>query len=163
MLISDEYRALNRQLHEQNTGYGGGYKWAEDIYAMAEGTVLDYGCGKGKLKSLFPDLDIQEYDPAIPGKDGMPQPADFVVCNDVLEHVEPEYLDNVLNHLISLTKKKLLLVIACRPGNKFLPDGSRAHRIIKTEEWWLKKLANFGEFTVLAPKSKLELAVVMEK
>ena len=163
MLISEEYRELNRQLHEHNHGYGGGNKWAEFIGEFAEGTVLDYGCGKGHLSKLLPHLNIIEYDPAIPGKDELPEPADTVVCNDVLEHVEPEYLDNVLNHLVSLTKKNLLLVIACRPGNKFLPDGSRAHRIIKSEEWWEKKLAQYGNFIPFPPKSKRELAVVLYK
>jgi SAM-dependent methyltransferase len=163
MLISDEYRKLNRQLHKQNPGYGGGHKWAEYIHSIAEGEVLDYGCGKGKLKKMLPDLDIREYDPAIPGKEDMPEPADLVVCNDVLEHVEPEYLDNVLNHLISLTKKRLLLVIACRPGKKVLPDGRLAHRIVENEEWWIKKLSAFGKFTVLPPKASRELAVMLEK
>jgi len=163
MLISEEYRELNRQLHEQNPGYGGGYKWAEFIKKFSDGTILDYGCGKGKLSSLLPDLEIVEYDPAIKGKDALPEPADTVVCVDVIEHVEPEYLDDVLKHLISLTKKKLLLVIACRPGNKYLPDGRLAHLIVKDEEWWKNKLKEHGDFMPFPPKSKRELAVVMYK
>ena len=41
-------------------------------------------------------FEIKEYDPAIPGKDSLPEPADIVVCSDVLEHIEPNYLLNVL-------------------------------------------------------------------
>jgi len=161
VLISEEYRKLNRQLHDSHPGYGGGFKWADFIKGFATGTVLDYGCGKGRLSSLIPD--VIEYDPAIEGKDALPEPADTVVCVDVIEHVEPEYLDNVLKHLISLTKQRMLLVIACRPGNKYLPDGRLAHLIVEDEEWWQRKLMEHGRFIPIPPKSKRELAVVMYK
>ena len=163
MLISEEYRELNRQLHEENTKYGAGIKWVETINTLSDGTILDYGCGKGNLAKLLPDLPISEYDPAIEGKDSLPEPADLVVCNDVLEHVEPEYLDNVIKHLISLTKKQLLLVIACRPGDKYLPDGRLAHLTVEDEGWWMKKLSQYGDFKKIPPKSKRELAVILTK
>ena len=57
-------------------------------------SILDYGCGKQDLWSaLNSEFDVRNFDPAISGLDGRPQPADFVACIDVLEHLEPEYLD----------------------------------------------------------------------
>lgn len=163
ILISEKYLELNKQLHKANKGYGGGFKWAGFIKEFAEGTVLDYGCGKGQLSVLLPELNIVEYDPAIEGKDTPPNSADTVICIDVIEHVEPEYLDNVLAHLVYLTKKKLLLVIACRPGNKYLPDGRLAHLIVKDEQWWVEKLSEYGNFNKVSPKSKRELATILVK
>jgi hypothetical protein len=41
MLISDEYRDLNRQLHETRKDYGvGGYRWASDIRLWTHKTAL---------------------------------------------------------------------------------------------------------------------------
>ena len=82
----------------------------------------------------------QDYDPAIPGKDAPPGPADLVVCTDVLEHVEPEHLDAVLDDLQRLAKKSLFLLIATRPASKALPDGRNAHLTIEPPKWWIPKL-----------------------
>jgi hypothetical protein len=47
-------------------------------------SVLDYGCGKGCFIAALPPgrrYTIEEYDPAIPGKDSLPQSVDLVVCD----------------------------------------------------------------------------------
>lgn len=41
----------------------------------------------------------------------------------VLEHIEPECLEQVLDHLQRLTRKIALLNIVTRPANKVLADG----------------------------------------
>src|SRR5438045_9130959 len=106
--ISDTYQKLNYDLHRQQPMYGGNSsgraaRVAKCVQIVQAKTLLDYGCGKGTLKSalqgLCPDLDIREYDPAMPGKTAMPKPADAVVCLDVLEHIEPKFLDAVLRHI----------------------------------------------------------------
>lgn len=89
MLISPEYAKQNRLLHETKDDYGRSSKmWAGyiDKLVRTEGyaSILDYGCGKGELKTRLPTLPIHEYDPAIPGKDTKPEPADLVICTDVL-------------------------------------------------------------------------------
>ena len=99
-LISAEYRALNRTLHQTNLAYGvGGSKHVETILKLANqiGTksVLDYGCGKSLLAKNLP-FPIWEYDPAVPGKEESPRAADLVICTDVLEHIEPDKLEWVL-------------------------------------------------------------------
>lgn len=145
--ISDDYLEQNRLLHEANRHYGmGGWKHADRVLELRDEneavTVLDYGCGKGKLKTGLGNPDwVSEYDPAIPGKDARPDLADIVVCTDVLEHIEPDLLDNVLTDLVRLTGKVAYLVIATRESGKCLPDGTSPHKIVQNAEWWREKLA----------------------
>ncbi len=155
-LISPKCLALQQQLHAAPRGYGGkGRKWAAAVHWLARrfGTqsVLDYGCGQGSLmKELafqYGLLDGAEYDPAIPGKDALPSPADLVVCTDVLEHIETEYLGSVLRHLRSVTRVAAFLVIHTGLSNKTMADGRNAHLIIQPGEWWEQQLVAAG-FTI---------------
>lgn len=149
-VISEDYRTLNRQLHEANDFYGvGGAKHADTVRKLRESlhatSVLDYGCGKGMLAASL-EFPIWEYDPAIPGKDELPRPADLVVCTDVLEHIEPEHLAAVLLDLKRVTKKMGYFVIHTGPASKTLPDGRNTHLLQRGEAWWRKNLSRV--FTV---------------
>lgn len=146
MQISAEYRELNRRLHETNGAYGAhSSKWALLVEKIAKTlecrSVLDFACGKGTLgMAIGHKFDWREYDPAIPGKDNFPGPADLVVATDVLEHVEPEYLDDFLDSLERLAVKAVFMNVATRPARKFLEDGRNAHLTIEPIEWWIPKL-----------------------
>lgn len=143
MLITPEYQKLNEELHESNKHYGtSGHKWAKDVLGLCgpkcfdTQDVLDYGCGKSTLALNLP-FDIKQYDPAIPKYAERPEPADLVVCTDVLEHVEYECLDEVLNDIYSLCKKGVFLMIHNGPAKKTLEDGRNAHIIQEEEGFWL--------------------------
>lgn len=147
-LISDEYRQQNAGLHEVDEQYGAGAwrKAAAILEIFHHGhyqTLLDYGCGKGTLKDALPEIEIIEYDPAIPGKDALPEPADMVACLDVLEHIEPDRLDEVLQHLASLARHEMFFTISTRPAHKNLPDGRNAHLIVQDAEWWADRLEKY--------------------
>lgn len=144
MTISENYRQLNSELHKINEHYGtSGKKYASQIHALAMSMqtqdILDYGCGKSTLAANLP-FKIKQYDPAIKKYSTLPEPADMVVCTDVLEHVEPELLGDVLEHLKSLVKKKGFFIIATRPAQKTLSDGRNAHLIVENAKWWLNAL-----------------------
>jgi len=148
MLISPEYKQLNIKKHE-GKGYGiHGYRFAEGVHniCMQEGfrSVLDYGCGKGTLSKALPlaahNYQFSEYDPAIKGKDGEPNPAELVVCTDVLEHIEPVCIDDVLDHIKGLTLKAAFFVVHTGPAMKTLADGRNAHLIIEKAYWWLREI-----------------------
>ena len=155
MLISDEYRLLQSKLHE-NPAYG----VASLVYAPLVAkhvrltnarTILDYGCGKGRLaialQSHVPwSLKIFHYDPALPEYSGAPAPCDFVASIDVLEHIEPEYLETVLDDLQRVTRSWGFFTVHCGPALKFLADGRNAHLTQQPPGWWLPKLAK--RFTV---------------
>lgn len=176
-LITEKYRVMQRILHAQPRGYGGrGDKWAEVVTALiaqyGATSVLDYGAGQGSLKRAVmaephPGLRFDEYDPAIPGKDGLPSFADLVVSTDVLEHIEPEHLDAVLTHLRSLARKAVFAVISLKDSNKVLADGRNAHVIIRPANWWKKRLEAVGFTIRRAPdcarkKKSHEMTVVLE-
>ncbi len=106
--------------------------------------ILDYGCGKSMLARNLP-FDIQEYDPAIKEFAKEPVPADIVVCTDVLEHIEPALLENVLAHLKSLVKKAGFFTVATRPAKKILADGRNAHLIVQDIDFWVYKFKQYFE------------------
>lgn len=148
MLISDHYVDQNRILHKHG-GYGvSGRHFVHVVRHLIQihqcQTVLDYGCGKRTLsQGVLPLQPViwQNYDPAIEGLDQEPRPADLVCCTDVLEHIEPECLDDVLDHLQELTLKVGFFTISLREGKRKLPDGRPAHLIVKPKDWWHHKLA----------------------
>lgn len=155
MRISDRYIALQRDLHAR-FDYGRGVdaqECAALVCSLAPATVLDYGCGQGHLARLLPDFEVEEYDPCIAGKDAEPGKADVVVCSDVLEHIEPELLGNVLLHLYALTRKTLILVIATGPSSKIMADGRQAHLIVETADWWKSKLSGLFDLKRLDDRS----------
>lgn len=145
-LITEDYRSQNRQLHESRKDFGVmalAYASRVRDCAKASGakTILDYGCGKGFLKQeLGKDYEVSEYDPAIPGKDKLPDPADLVVAIDVMEHIEPDCLEDVLKHIAGLSNKATLMTVAMVPAKKTLPDGRNAHLIVETVDWWVPRL-----------------------
>lgn len=148
--ITPEYVALNRELHGSTvkTFGGGGFRFADMVAGLRaqtdSATVLDYGCGKGTLANALgrPEWLI-EYDPAIDGKDAKPERADIVVSTDVLEHIEPELLDNVLTHIADLASKAAVLVISTVRSTKTLADGRNAHLIVQPAAWWKEKLEKY--------------------
>lgn len=64
----------------------------------------------------------------------------MVVCIDVLEHIEPECLDDVLDHIRMLTRKMAFLTVATTAARKEYADGRNTHLIQKPYEWWLPKI-----------------------
>jgi len=147
LLISSDYRAQQRELHERNANYGtGGHRWATAVktYAMRFGclSILDYGAGPGRLHQALAGegFDFRDYDPAMPGIDTPPEPADMVTCCDAMEHVEPECIDAVLDHIQSLARKMVYFVIPSSHSLKTLADGRNAHLTQQPLEWWLPKI-----------------------
>jgi hypothetical protein len=149
-LITPEYRELQRKLHATGT-YGLGGSIQDSLNALAQAgaepgkhSVLDYGCGNGQLKKAIEEqFDVREYDPCIDGKDGPPEKADFVLCNDVLEHIEPDCLPHVLGHIKELARLYAILIISTRKANKDLEDGRNAHLIVEGLDWWKDRLSPF--------------------
>lgn len=142
-MISENYRKLNESLHQSNKFYGkSGGRHAQKVMSIAHAIdsrdILDYGCGKGDLSKNLP-FSIHQYDPAIPKYSGNPSPADIVVCTDVLEHIEPNYIDEVIGHLYELTKKFFFGTIHYGPAIKTLADGRNAHLIQEKWYWWINK------------------------
>lgn len=141
-LISPEYLAEQKKLHERDYG-GGGAKWADTVHQLAiqggHRSILDYGAGQGTLGLALRVMghQVADYDPARKEFAAMPYPADLVTCTDALEHIEPEKIDAVLGHLRQLTGRLLFVVISLVPASKkTLSDGRNAHILLRSEDWW---------------------------
>lgn len=150
MLITDTYRELNRKLHSDQPAYGTSGKFKRHVHAVRcliethqSLDVLDYGCGKRTLQDAL-GFGITNYDPALEGFDATPGPHDIVACTDVLEHIEPDCLADVLADIRRCTKKAAYLVIATRPANKILADGRNAHLIVEDFHWWKTRIEAAG-------------------
>ncbi len=153
-LISADYRDQNAALHKQGNWAISGQKHARLVLRLARrfkvNALLDYGCGQQSLKAALKDtgLTVTGYDPCIEGVDAPAEPHDFVTCLDVLEHIEPELLDNVLDDLQRVTRKHAYIIVATRPAKAVLPDGRNAHLINEKFDWWLPKFEE--RFDVMA-------------
>jgi hypothetical protein len=149
-LISAEYQSQQQHLHE-TTEYGTmaqhyGPLVSQIIEKLEITHLLDSGCGRKmgltKTMSVKSKITYQGYDPGA-GLEELataPIPAQMVCCIDVLEHIEPQFLENVLDHLASLTEVVALMSIHTGPAMKTLPDGRNAHLTQEPIEWWLPKL-----------------------
>lgn len=145
ILITPEYLREQQLLHAAPRGYGGGgARWAKEVADLGRGlecrSVLDYGCGQGTLGEALKIeagdwiQSFQAYDPVT--APALPDPADLVVCTDVLEHIEPACIQAVLDHLRSLMGQALFVSIGLRPTDKVLSDGRQMHIMLKPYRWW---------------------------
>lgn len=157
MHISEQYRSEQQRLHSVGNYGVTGAQYApivsEIVNRLEVLHLLDYGCGSNlslaKALKVRHKLTYQAYDPGVEKYASDPVPAQMVACVDVLEHVEPEYLDSVLDHLKALTEGVIFVSIHTGPAVKVLSDGRNAHLTQQPLEWWLPKLwARFDLHTV---------------
>jgi hypothetical protein len=151
--ISEDYLRQQKELHK-NPGYGvasiGFAPIVQQLIAQfGSRSLADYGAGKCNLKRKLDELgatgfEYFPYDPAFP-EYGPPREADLVCCIDVLEHIEPEYLENVLLDLRRMISKYGFLTIHTGAAMKVLEDGRNAHLIQRPASWWLPTLSQHFE------------------
>lgn len=155
-VISDEYRRMQQELH-RNPQYGvASIGFAPLLKTVIEKSgaksLSDYGAGKQNLIKALGDLgvsiDYRPYDPAFP-EYGPPQPGELVTCIDVLEHIEPQLLDNVLDDLAAVTVKYGFYSVHTGPARKILSDGRNAHLTQQPSSWWLPRLCQRFEIDAL--------------
>lgn len=133
-------------------------------------TILDAGCGSGKLMQKliteYPnEFDVHGFDISrncldpffddlkdeilsigcLWNPDDMPGEYDAVICTDVLEHIPTEHVPAVLSNLKQCTKKTCYLAIALFPdgfGPKLL--GQPLHLTVEEPQWWYSRIAMAG-------------------
>lgn len=151
-MISDNLKKMYQDIH-RDTPFGKRAKFPKHLEKFIKEkqprSILDFGCGKGrlieKIKETYPNIDVQGYDPANPEFDKSIDDVqvDMVVSSDVLEHVEPKYIDDTLKFL--RTKSKFFYhLIACSPAKLILPDGRNAHLIVEDDHWWRQRFLDLS-------------------
>lgn len=146
--LSSEYLETLQDHHKYKDWGGTAKRWAgPDLYEILNHrnyhleTALDYGCGQETLKGAFPELKWTGYDPGIPELAEKPEGMfDLVTCVDVMEHIEPEYVAEVLQEIADYAKRLVYLYIACAPANDKFMSGPRAgqdvHICVQPPAWW---------------------------
>jgi 2-polyprenyl-3-methyl-5-hydroxy-6-metoxy-1,4-benzoquinol methylase len=115
-----------KELHDSPIGFGenGSQRHIKMLPLIKKyniKTILDYGCGKGLFQKALEeakkagevDIDsVTGYDPGVDKYSKKPTGKfDMVVCTDVLEHIEPLYLQNVLHEIGQYTGKIAYLLM----------------------------------------------------
>ena len=181
-MLTEAYRKEQEKLHAKGnygvTAQKYGPLVSNLVDALEINTVLDYGCGSNlSLRStLSPQRPIkyQAYDPGVPQYADPPEPSEMTVCVDVLEHIEPEFIEDVLDHLEELTEVILFASINTGPAGKVLSDGRNAHLIQQPMEWWIPQIwdrfhitrfqqTGPQEFYVFANRLGMDVSVKGEK
>ncbi len=151
-MISESYKKQLQSIHESSP-FGKRGKLPKHLDKFIDYTnpqsILDFGCGKGKLverlKEDYSTKKIFGYDPGNKQFDRSIDDlhVDMLISSDVLEHVEPEYIDQTLKYL-STKSRYIYHLIALSPAKLILPDGRNAHLILESKEWWRDKFISLG-------------------
>ena len=149
--ITEEYKKLQQELHKDPYYGTASTQFApivSDIMKIFKiNSLSDYGAGKKRLFQSLEKLnntpkEYFPYDPAFP-EYGEPKVADLICCIDVLEHIEPDLIDNVIQELSLITKNIGFYTVHMGPARKVLSDGRNAHLIQKPTSWWLEKFIKY--------------------
>lgn len=154
---------LYRQTHDAHPDYFAGFSLMDYVFEIGNlikhsniVTCIDYGCGKARawkehnLSALWKLHQVTLFDPGVAAFSKKPsEPADLVICTDVLEHVPEDVVDEVLADIESLAKKAIFLNISTRPASKKLVDGSNAHATVKPAHWWQAKIDRLNKLVIV--------------
>jgi hypothetical protein len=175
-LISIGYKKLLTEKHDKRPWGGTGHSWVpyvlDELSRLCASknceikTILDFGCGRGtfktKMEEVVPGITIFEYDPGVRGKDELLNAqVDYVVCTDVMEHVEEQFVDETLHVIRDRALYGAFFNIDCNLSKSSLPDGRNTHITVKPPMWWLEKLEHtFSEWRwrVLEKRGRLVVA-----
>ena len=174
-LITGHYINALRRIHgneNRSKGFGGKVKPLGQFNPLMEewkpATLLDYGCGKGAillhLSNTYPNTICEGYDPAVNGYQKIREGTfECVFSIDVLEHIEPTFLNNVLHHIDNLATRFIWLRIDTKSARKKLPNGDNAHLIIEDSTWWTQKLNEHIDgkiiYSSVSIKGKFDVAI----
>lgn len=143
---------------------------ASNLKISKNDKLLDYGCAKGFLVRAFDELgyhnvrgvDISEYaithcDQTVAKKidllnrnwslsDNVGQDYDFIICKDVLEHVQYKEIDKLLREFAE-TAKKCFIVVPLGKNKKYIIEEYEkdvTHVIREDLNWWKEKIEKAG-------------------
>lgn len=119
--------------------------------------ILDYGSGKAvnyqsipgepddspwRQSAALPGIRIRCYDPGYtPFADIGQGTYDGVISTDVVEHLAPFDVPWVIDEMFSRANAFVMVVAACYPAVKTLPDGRNAHTTLQSPYWWHVQMA----------------------
>lgn len=126
-------------------------------------TILDLGCGTGRATAAltaagFPAIGVDHASNCLDsGVDiefkqhnlwELPEElvADWVYCCDVMEHIPPEKVDEVLSRMNKACKKGAFFNISFEDDFFGSKIGQKLHLTVRNYQWWIEKLEqHFGD------------------
>ena len=104
---------------------GGGSNWNAKCFDVETGfSAIEYfGLSKARVYEAARGM-IQK------------EPADAVVCIDVLEHIFVADIPNVVEELFKLSRELIIINVACYEAAALLPNGENAHVTIRSPDYW---------------------------
>ena len=148
MKISDDEHLYEELHRDEAYGIGGGW-FRPYILDFVKNknikTVIDYGCGKGRLVRALKEKNIFKYvcgfDPYVGiYAERASSFFDLLISTDFFEHVEEKYLVNIANDMWEFRPKYMFHAVSNRPSASKLGKNP-AHKIVKDGKWWKEKLA----------------------
>lgn len=125
-------------------------------------TVIDFGCGTGRAAKKIQDksnatvigldiatncldkgVDIELVECCLWEK--VPK-GDVGYCTDVMEHIPPEHIDDVLQNIKDSIEGETFFQICTQPAGFGKDKGLVLHMTVRGESWWKRKLEEY--FTV---------------
>ena len=72
---------------------------------------------------------------------------------DVLEHIFVSDVPKVMNELFALSRRLLVINVACYQAAALLPNGENAHVTVRSPDWWKGMVdsisINYGDIEVM--------------
>ena len=153
-IIDNDYPHLGGNIHGGDINTWNPTLWTGLLTTFAPRIVLDVGCGEGHAVQWFREQGVQAI-----GIDGLPlnveravtpiiqhdlthgpyilrPKVDLVWCCEVVEHVDEEFLDNLLE---TLTNGHIIAMTHAVPG-----PGGHHHVNNQLPEYWISALATRG-------------------
>lgn len=116
-------------------------------------TVIDFGCGTGRATKKFVDMGFSavgvDFVNAVQGDVpfihaclwAMPDmSADWGFCADVMEHIPPEKVSDVLHQIRRRTTKGCFFQISLTKDSFGDRIGERLHLTVQPADWWSEQL-----------------------
>lgn len=147
----------NYDEYDMHIGYHDRYDYIlKELNTKKYQTIIDISSGKGILIKIiqekfsnidicstdikkFNDINVKFIKLDLTNKDdfnNIPDKYDLLLCLDVLEHIEEEYIDNILEFLSSLSATFCFSIA----NHSDIKNEYELHLIQKNKRWWNKKL-----------------------
>lgn len=175
----EQYKLLYKKVPSYGKTGSGSYNRLKKIIEDRNiGSVWDFGCGINcslinELKKIYPKKTITGYDPAAEIETSILKnvismdSVDMIVSTDCLEHLWEDEIDVCFEIFNKKFPRYIYLVISTRLAKTILPNGTNAHKTVKSADWWRNKLnTNFKNFKVSqfeVDKQKEHVIIFLEK
>jgi len=154
--LAEEYKWVHKNTTTMSgrTTVKNSDKIKEVIQKVKPFNILDYGCGKGwqyTRDEVHKEWNIPMptlYDPYVEEYSKLPGVGtkyfDLVLCVDVMEHILPEEVDEVL-HSVFFLGNFVYFHIDTKPALKEFSCGTNFHTSLHEKDWWINKLNEYGK------------------